>query len=195
MVQKRKTAKKVVKKVVKKRKKRPAKKVEVVKKPAWRLKAEDTISETGAKPYNAAIINGATHTEATVFAAIEEYKHLSTLTYGDVAEQEGATPRQIIRHLIKRSGINNREEGAQEIKGSDDSFVEVPSDKVQLAYLKELNGIMDLDERGAEQDPNAQKNRPFDIGIILPEGSKYVERDIELVIKGNKPDVSSDGKS
>lgn len=186
--------KKTRKKATQKGKKKPKKKIVVVTKPEWRLKAEDTVNETGAKPYNAALMNGATHAEAVVFAAIEEYKHLSTLTYADLAEQEGATPRKIIRHLIKRSGIDNREEGAQEIKGTDDSFVEVPSDKVQLAYLKELNGIMDLDDKGALEDQNAQKNRPFDIGIVLPEGSKYVERDIELIIKGKKSD-DSDGKS
>jgi len=185
--------KKTRKKATQKGKKKPKKKIVVVTKPKWRLKAEDTVNETGAKPYNAALMNGATHAEAVVFAAIEEYKHLSTLTYADLAEQEGATPRKIIRHLIKRSGIDNREEGAQEIKGTDDSFVEVPSDKVQLAYLKELNGIMELDSKTDDSQID-QKNRPFDIGIVLPEGSKYVERDIELIIKGKKSD-DSDGKS
>jgi hypothetical protein len=173
-------------------KKKPIKKKEVISVPGWRLKAEDTIKETGAKPYNAAILGGATHEEALTFAGIERYKYLATLTYSDIAEQEGATPRKIIRHLIQRSGINNREEGAREIKGNDDSFVEVPSDKIQLAYLKELNGIMELGAKEGETDPNAQKNRPFDIMISIPEGSKYVQRDIELIIKGKKNDADSD---
>ncbi len=191
-----KTTKKVVKKVTKKRvtKKRVTKKPKVIKKPAWRLKAEDTIKETGAKPYNAAIMNGATHEDATTFAAIEQYKHLATMTYHDIAEQEGATPRKIIRHLIQRSGINNREDGAREVKGNDNDFVEVPSDRIQLAYLKELNGIMDLDADREDNNPNAQKNRPFDILISLPEGSNYVQRDVELIIKGHKPD-DNNGKS
>jgi len=157
-----------------------------IKRPAYALKADDIMKKTGATPYNAAIMAGARHIQAETYAGMERYKHLTQMTYRDIAEQEGATARTIIKDLIKRSGINDREEGCKLIKGTDDSFVEAPDDRGQLMYLKELVEICELKKSEAESDPNAQKNRPFDILIKVDGGSSIVQRDVEVIIKGDK---------
>ena len=128
---------------------------------------------------------------------------MATLTHRDIAELEGATPRQIIRHLITRSGLKGREQGATRIvsasvqyAGEDASsketdWIDVPDDKTQLNYLKELTSVMDLGKDKAEDNAGDQKNRPFDIIIKVPESSKYIQRDVEVIIKGHKTDDSN----
>ena len=169
-------AKKKVKRVYAKKSKRPA----------YQLKAEDIMKEKGVTPYNAAIMAGAKHQQAELFAGLERYRALTQMKYSDIAEIHGGSVVQIIKNLIQRSGINDREEGAQLIKGTDDSFVEAPDDKAQLLYLKELIELCELKKNKDDRDAGEDKNRPFDIVIRVPPGTKKLDRDVEVIIKGNK---------
>jgi len=161
------------------------------KKPRWELQAAELVAQTGMSPYNAALKLGRKHAEAELFAGLEVYKHLTGLTYRDIAEQEGATPRVVIRHLIERSGIMDREQGAKKIVGTEDNFVEAPDDRIQLAYLRELNQICEFTKKDNEHDPNAAINRPFDIHIsVYGEGEKEYSPEVKLSIRGKEVDNS-----
>lgn len=122
--------------------------------------------EHGMRPYNAAIKAGYGYKVAIQMAGEAILERLNYETLTDIAEQEGLTPRALIRHLIERAGILDRERGAKKIVGTENDFVEAPDDKCQLDYLKELMSLTGYKKALlAEEREDTDKPQVFDIRI------------------------------
>lgn len=120
----------------------------------------------GMKPYNAAIKAGYGHTAAIQMTGEAILERLQYETLTDIAEQEGMTPRALIKHLIERAGLLDRERGAKKIVGTENDFIEAPDDKCQLDYLKELLSLTGYKKGGLiDEKEDDSKPQVFDIRI------------------------------
>lgn len=148
------------------------------KKPAkWELEAYEYMDE-GMKPYNAARKAGRNHSQAELWAGLENIKAMSGLDYVYYAEIIGYSPQKRIAHLLKMAGVFDREEGAQRVitAGDNNDFVEAPDDRTALAYLKEAHELMGLKKSDKELDAGKIAGLPNVTIQVLPpqDGTKTV---------------------
>lgn len=163
----------------------------MAKKPAKNSKAEKEYAlyrskEYGLSPYNAAIKAGFSVQKALILQEKANAEKVFTESFRDIAEQEGATPRTIVRHLIKMAGLNDREEGAKQIKGTDDSFVEAPCDKTQLLYLRELISFCDLGAAAKMLNEDGTEEGAGDVFNISIKVLNVTTEQKEKIVNGEK---------
>jgi len=114
--------------------------------------------EYGMTPYNAAISAGCSEKVAQAIAEIYIAQKMLGYTMVDIAEQEQATGRRLIRWLSEKAGIVdgipgasrvisviNYGEGNDKAKSTDKEFIDVPDYDVQFKCIHELLEIHKAD--------------------------------------------------
>jgi hypothetical protein len=154
-------------------------------------------------PYNAAIAAGYDHTQAKAIELRCKLPAAMHTGLKDLLQQEGLSIRRLIRHLIKKAGLNESEFGAMRSMVCDGGVVEVEDERLQRGYLETLMELCDLKKvlLGIKEDEEEDKNKVFDIIFNVSQGPEKKEVsgpekkkaiDIEFTVD-NKP-VEVEGK-